>query len=317
MIELEEVSFKYDDTDHFALSGVSLRAGAGTFVCVAGADCSGKSTLFRLLNGTAPRAFPGERSGTISVGGFDPGEQGHSAIGEIVTSVFDDPDSQIISLTVEEEVAFALVQRGFGFDEIAIRVDEALARVGLAGFNHRSTGSLSGGQKQRLVTASALALRPKVLLVDEGTSALDPEGARRFFSLIREMTDADGTTAVVNERDLDLMFEFADEMIVLDRGRVVLSGTPSEVAQEHDALAKLGLRIPAWLSLAAELKKRGLCDGPIPASERETAELVGRLVGRLVGTRGLVGTRAEKTQADCESAECLLEAARAKAEALA
>ena len=298
MIELEDVSFKYDDTDHFALSGVSLRAGAGKFVCVAGADCSGKSTLFRLLNGTAPRAFPGERSGRVSVGGFDPSERGHSAIGEIATSVFDDPDSQIISLTVEEEVAFALVQRGFGFGEIAVRVNEALARVGLGGFNHRSTGSLSGGQKQRLVMASALALRPKALLVDEGTSALDPEGARHFFSLIREMTSNDGTTAVVNERDLDLMFEFADEMVVLDRGTVVLSGTPSEVAQEHETLKRLGLRIPAWLELAAELKERGLFDGPIPASERETVELVRSLTGRaemagMVGARGLAGSPAK------------------------
>jgi energy-coupling factor transporter ATP-binding protein EcfA2 len=275
MIRLESVAFRYEDAEHFALDGVSLAAGAGKLVCVAGADCSGKSTLFRLLNGTAPRAFPGERTGTLEVGGLDPIEQGHSALGAIVTSVFDDPDSQIISLTVEEEVAFALVQRGYAFDEIHARVSEALARVGLAGFEHRATGSLSGGQKQRLVMASALALKPRVLLVDEGTSALDPEGARHFFALIREMTERDGTTAVVNERDLDLMFEFADEMLVLDRGRTILQGTPAEVAQGYDTLVELGLRIPAWLSLSAELRRRGVIDGALPSSERELVETIG------------------------------------------
>lgn len=274
MIRLESVAFRYDGQDHLALDGIDLAAGAGKLVCVAGADCSGKSTLFRLLNGTAPRAFPGSRTGAIAVGGLDPEEQGHSAIGELVTSVFDDPDSQIISLTVEEEVAFALVQRGFDFAEIHGRVEDALERVGLSGFGRRSTGSLSGGQKQRLVMAAALALRPRILLVDEGTSALDPEGARRFFELIRGMTERDGTCAVVIERDLDLMLEFADEILVLERGRPAIRGNPAEVAARHETLERLGLRVPAWLALCAELTRRGAMAGAMPSSEREAIEAI-------------------------------------------
>lgn len=267
MIKLDNVGFRYDDDDRNALEGINLEVAQGSLVCVAGADRSGKTTLFRLLNGTAPRAFPGTRCGTLTVGGLDPEEHGHSAIGALVTSVFDDPDSQIISLTVEEEVAFALVQRGTDFDEIAVRVREALARVGLSGFEHRATGSLSGGQKQRLVMASALALKPKVLLVDEGTSALDPEGARHFFSLIREMTEREGTAAVVIERDLELTLEYADEIVVLHQGTVASRGEPAEIAQNPELLAGLGLRIPAWLELSAELKRRGLIEGALPASE--------------------------------------------------
>jgi energy-coupling factor transporter ATP-binding protein EcfA2 len=267
VIKLENVGFRYDDDDRNALEGINLEVAPGSLVCVAGADRSGKTTLFRLLNGTAPRAFPGSRSGTLTVGGLDPEEHGHSAIGALVTSVFDDPDSQIISLTVEEEVAFALVQRGIDFDEIHARVREALERVGLSGFEHRATGSLSGGQKQRLVMASALALKPKVLLVDEGTSALDPEGARHFFSLIREMTEREGTAAVVIERDLELTLEYADEIIVLHQGSVASRGEPGEIAQKPELLAGLGLRIPAWLELSAELKQRGLVEGALPASE--------------------------------------------------
>ncbi len=274
MIRLENLAFRYDDTAEPALGGINFEAREGELVCVAGADRSGKTTLFRLLNGTAPRAFPGERTGSIAIGGLDPCKHGHSAIGALVTSVFDDPDSQIISLTVEEEVAFALVQRGFDFGEISERVENALERVGLSGFAHRATGSLSGGQKQRLVMASALALKPKVLLVDEGTSALDPEGARHFFALVREMTEKTGTCAIVIERDLELMFDFADRVVVLHRGLVATEGTPAHVAQNPELLSGLGLRLPAWLELAGELKRRGVIEGRLPASE---VELVSRI----------------------------------------
>ncbi len=279
MIKLEALSFTYDEAAKRALDGITLRAGAGALVCVVGVDSSGKSTLFRLLNGTAPRAFPGERTGAVAVAGMDPAERGHAELGAVATSVFDDPDSQIVSLTVEEEVSFALVQRGYEFAEIARRVGESLERVGLAGFERRSTASLSGGQKQRLVMAAALALKPKILLIDEGTSALDPEGARHFFSLVRETTARDGATAVVNERDLDLAFEFADAILVLDRGRVALSGTPAEVAQGCETLARLGLRVPGWLALAAELRNRGVLSGVLPASERELLARVRALTG--------------------------------------
>jgi len=278
VIHLENVAFRYEDADNPALDGIDLHAGKGALVCVAGADRSGKTTLFRLLNGTAPRAFPGARSGTLTVGGIDPEERGHSAMGAIVTSVFDDPDSQIISLTVEEEVSFALVQRGIDFDEIKIRVADALGRVGLSGFEHRATGSLSGGQKQRLIMASALALRPRILLVDEGTSALDPEGARHFFSLVREMTDKEGTTAIVFERDLELMLETADRILVLHQGKTAAYGTPSEIAQNPELLKGLGLRLPAWLELSGELKRRGLFEGDLPSSESEALDALLPLV---------------------------------------
>ena len=278
MISLKTVSFRYDGAERPALGGIDLEARAGAIVCVAGMERSGKTTLFRLLNGTAPRAFPGVRDGTLTVGGLDPAEHGHSAIGALVTSVFDDPDSQIISLTVEEEVAFALVQRGVEYGEIRTRVAEALDRVGLSGFGQRATGSLSGGQKQRLIMASAIALRPKILLVDEGTSALDPEGARHFFALVREMTEREGTAAIVIERDLELMLEYADEILVLHQGLAAARGTPAEIAQNPELLSGIGLRLPAWLELCCELKKRGVIEGAIPASEAETLERIKRVV---------------------------------------
>lgn len=278
MIHFQGIRFTYEDADFAALDGVDFHVSPGSLICVAGPESSGKSTLFRLLNGTAPKMFPGEISGILSVGGFDPSSFGHSALGAIVTSVFDDPDSQIVSLTVEEEVSFALVQRGLPFDEIRHRARDALKNVGLSGYEHRQTGSLSGGQKQRLVMAAALALQPRLLLIDEGTSALDPEGARHFFTIIKEMIGRDGTTVVMIERNLELVLEYSDEILILDRGRVLVQGSSAVVCQEADRLFQLGLRLPAWLELCRELKNRSIIAGELPSGEKEAISLLTRLL---------------------------------------
>lgn len=275
MIRVEAINFTYEDAASPAIEGLSLHAGPGQIIGVAGAEGSGRSTLFRLLNGSAPRFFRGKVWGeALTVNGLEPARLGHAAMGACVASIFDDPDAQIASLTVEEEVSFALVQRGLPIEETKARVAEALERVGLSGFSHRSTASLSGGQKQRLVAASAIALKPRVLLADEGTSALDPEGAREFFDIVRGMRDRDGATAVVFERDLGLLFEYCDRILILDGGRAAFQGTPRECAQRADAMRALGLRLPAWLELCAELRDRGALDEELPCREEQAIDLL-------------------------------------------
>src|SRR5512133_2164057 len=132
MIRIEALSFTYEDSKTPAIEGLCLHAGPGQIIGVAGAEGSGRSTLFRLLNGTAPRFFRGAVSGALSVCGLEPARIGHAAMGECVASIFDDPDAQIASLTVEEEASFGLVQRGMPIDESKARVSEALERVGLS-----------------------------------------------------------------------------------------------------------------------------------------------------------------------------------------
>jgi energy-coupling factor transporter ATP-binding protein EcfA2 len=275
MIRVEAVNFCYEDATAPAIEGLSLRVGPGQIVGVAGAEGSGRSTLFRLLNGSAPCFFRGKVWGeALEVNGLEPARLGHAAMGAFVASIFDDPDAQIASLTVEEEVSFALVQRGMPIEDTKARVAEALERVGLSGFSHRSTASLSGGQKQRLVAASAIALKPRVLLADEGTSALDPEGAREFFDLVNDMRTRDGTTAVLFERDLSLLFEYCDVILFMEGGRAVFQGHPRECAQRPDLMRALGLRLPAWLELCAELKERGALEGELPCREEEAIDLL-------------------------------------------
>jgi energy-coupling factor transport system ATP-binding protein len=130
--------------------------------------------------------------------------------------------------------------------------------------------------------ASAIALKPQVILIDEGTSALDPEGARLVFDIVRDMTTKEGTTAIVIERDLGLALEYADRLLVLDRGKAAIQGTPADIACEYETLERLALRIPAWLALCAELARRGCFEGSMPASEREAIAVIGALAERRV-----------------------------------
>lgn len=274
MITLESLSFKYEDARQPALHELSLEVPAGEILGIVGTEGSGRTSLFRVLNGTAPRCFPGTLEGQVRVCGFDPQLCSHSDLGAHVSSIFDDPDSQIISLTVEEEISFALVQRGLPFKEIELRVQETLARVGLAGFERRATASLSGGQKQRLILASALALRPKLLLIDEGTHALDPEAARLCFELVRELVEEEGSTALFFERDMELLLEYADRVMVLDKGTSLCCEQSASLCQRAQELKALGLRLPAWLDLSAELLQRGVLELPLPSNEEEAVAVL-------------------------------------------
>jgi energy-coupling factor transporter ATP-binding protein EcfA2 len=277
VIRLEDLSFAYEGSSSCAVGNLEIQAAPGQIIGVAGAEGSGRTTLFRLLNGTAPKVFRGTVDGKATVAGIDPTAAGHAALGAAVASVFDDPDAQIVSLTVEEEVGFALVQRGVELGCVRLRVSEALDRVGLSGFEHRATSSLSGGQKQRLVAASAIALKPRVLLVDEGTSALDPEGAREFFSIMADMARRDGVSVLVIDRDLELLLSHCDFIYILDSGRVALKGLPRDIVQHPRRIAELGLRLPDWLELCDELKRRGVIDGELPASEQRALDLLEKL----------------------------------------
>jgi energy-coupling factor transporter ATP-binding protein EcfA2 len=285
LVHFEGFSFTYEDAQRPALSDISFQIPAGHLVGILGAEGSGRTSLFRALNGTILEAFPGKQSGKAIVCGHDVATAGHSLIGLETASIFDDADSQIVNLTVWDEVAFALVQRGYPKKETEERVGEALAEVGLSGMEGRSTTSLSGGQKQRLVTASALALRPRLILLDESSSALDPQGSRELYGLIRRRIERDGLSAVAVEPDVNLVLEFCDTVFVLAEGRLAFSGTPAELAQRRDLVESAGLCLPDWHGVIGELASRGLYEGPYPATLAEAAAIVSGIEGFQEGSR--------------------------------
>lgn len=260
MIRVEDLSFKYTEAKEYSLKDISFRVKKGEFLGILGASGSGKSTLCLTFNGIIPHSIKGDFEGNVFVKGYNTKEASVAELSKIVGLVLQNPDSQLFNMTVEEEVAFALENLGLNVEEIRRRVYWALKITGLEGLEKEFPPNLSGGQKQRLVIASVLALKPEVLVLDEPTSQLDPIGREQVLSLITLLNKEQGITIVLVEHNTEYLFDFANRIIVLDKGELVMEGKPREIFEEADYLRKLGIRIPVSVKIGAELKRRRLLE---------------------------------------------------------
>jgi len=255
-LALDKVRFQYPGSDHVALDGVSIDIRKGEFVSVLGANGSGKSTLCLLANGLIPHTIHGELQGSVHVFGDDVSSKSVSELSARVGMVFQEPESQLFCMSVEEEVAFGPENLGIPREEIRERVEWALELVGMNGYNDRSPFSLSGGQKQRVAIAAALSMRPDMLVLDEPAYALDPVGRTELYKVLRELKERHGMTVVLAERDAEEASLYSDEVVLLESGRVVATGPPGTVLRDPDALASLGIAPPQMSQVAALLRTR-------------------------------------------------------------
>ena len=250
MLSFRDIRFSYLGPHHGtpALDGVSVDVAPGTHVIVVGANGSGKSTLARLANGLLlPDA------GEVTVDGVSTFDESRLRdVRRSVGMVFQRPDDQIVATTVEEDVAFGPENLGVPRPELRTRVDEALGAVGLLGMERREPHLLSGGQKQRLAIAGALAMNPSYLVLDEPTSMLDARGRADVLAIIAALRGA-GHGILHITHDLAEMAG-ADAAVVLDRGRVVFSGSPEELAARADLLVECGLELPPVYALGQALR---------------------------------------------------------------
>ncbi len=268
IIELKQVTYKYPLTTTPALSNIDLEVMEGEFVAVVGPNGAGKSTLCHTLAGFIPHFYKGDLQGTVEVAGIDVKS---SMLNEWVVNVglvFQNPFNQIsgAKFTVYEEVAFGLENLGVPRAEIEARVEEALAVNGIRDLADRSPYSLSGGQQQRVALTSILVMQPKVLILDEPTSQLDPAGTREVFGLIRSLAER-GMTVVMAEHKIEWIAQFADRAVALYDGKVLLNGKPDRVLTSEQMLGK-GFGISRYTSVAREATKRGLWlpDQPLPVT---------------------------------------------------
>src|SRR5690606_11696868 len=259
MICLEKVSVTYhpgSDAEVRALTDVDLTIDRGESVAVVGANGSGKSTLAQLLNSLLlPTA------GRVWVDGMltsDP--RWLWEIRRRVGMVFQNPDNQLVATTVEEDVAFGPENLGVPPDEIARRVQEALAAVGMEAYRHRAPHHLSGGQKQRVAIAGVLAMRPDVIVLDEPTAMLDPRGRKDVLETVRRLHREAGITVVYITHFMDEAAA-ADRVVVLERGRVARDAAPRQVFGDRALLERAGLEEPPLVRLAGALRRRGV---PVP-----------------------------------------------------
>ncbi|MCB0102846.1 MAG: ABC transporter ATP-binding protein [Anaerolineales bacterium] len=257
-VNLQNVTYKYPLTEKPVLQNLSLQIQEGEFVSVIGPNGAGKSTLCYALAGFVPHFFKGEINGEIEVDGKKSSE---STLDEWVLNVglaFQNPFNQIsgAKYTVFEEIAFGLENIGVPREEMKKRVEEAMSLTGISELADRSPYSLSGGQQQRVALTSILVMRPRLLVLDEPTSQMDPIGTREVFGVVRRMAE-EGMTVVMVEHKVEWIANFADRVIALKEGQVLMEGKPNEVLTS-DLLAESGFGISRYTSTAREAKKRGL-----------------------------------------------------------
>ncbi|MBC7261912.1 MAG: energy-coupling factor ABC transporter ATP-binding protein [Chloroflexi bacterium] len=230
MIELQDVTFHYPHSDRPVLNRISLAIREGDFALVIGPSGSGKSTLLRTLNGLVPHFSGGRIAGKINVAGHDPIAEGPHQMSPIVGLVQQDPEAQFVVDTVEDELAFSMENQGLPQTVMRKRVEEVLDQLGIAHLRQRRISSLSAGEKQRVAIGSVLTLQPKVLILDEPTSQLDPQAAEEVLTTLRHLNQDLGLTVVLSEHRLERVVQYADQIIYLPAlGSQPMLGKPEEV----------------------------------------------------------------------------------------
>lgn len=253
IIEIKNLSFAYDEeSQQKTLSQIDLTIEQGQWVALIGHNGSGKSTLAKLLDGLLT---PTE--GTITVAGLPLNEENIWAIRDKIGMVFQNPDNQFVGADVEGDVAFGLENRGVSYEQMHQRVQEALEAVNMQAFAKHEPVRLSGGQKQRVAIAGVLAIRPQIVIFDESTSMLDPEGRAELVALMRRLNKEEGFTVISITHDIDEA-ALADRIIVLEQGKVIDDDTPENIFTRGNELSKVGLDVPYPERLKHELAELGI-----------------------------------------------------------
>ncbi len=252
IISVDKLNFKYQEEDDNILKDVTFHVKQGEWLAILGHNGSGKSTLVRLLDGLLEA-----QSGQIRIAGQVLSEANVWDLRRKIGMVFQNPDNQFVGATVADDVAFGLENQGLPYEEMKVRVQEALDLVGMADFAEREPARLSGGQKQRVAIAGIVAMRPEILILDEATSMLDPEGRLDLMATIKTVRDKYAMTVISITHDLDEV-AMSDRVLVMKAGQIESSSTPSDLLGRGDDLLNLGLDIPFSSQLIRALKDNGL-----------------------------------------------------------
>lgn len=267
IITVNNLFFKYDSNQtHYQLENVSFHVKQGEWLSIIGHNGSGKSTTVRLIDGLLEA-----ESGQIIIDGQELTEDNVWELRHKIGMVFQNPDNQFVGATVEDDVAFGLENKGIPLKDMKERVDQALDLVGMSEFKMREPARLSGGQKQRVAIAGAVAMRPQVIILDEATSMLDPEGRLELIRTIRAIRQKYNITVISITHDLDEV-ALSDRVIVMKNGKVESTSTPKALFGRGNRLISLGLDVPFTSRLMAELAANGLDIGTEYLTEKELEE---------------------------------------------
>lgn len=279
VIQVERLTYSYPARE-YVLYDISFDVHKGEVLGIIGPNGAGKSTLCKALNGLVPHFYGGKYGGKVIVAGMEVLKHTVAELSTKVGLVFQDPEEQMsgLALTVWEEVAFGLMMLGFPKEEIYKRVKEVIEQVGLQGLEDRSPFELSGGQMQRLAIATVLAIRPEVLVLDEPTAQLDPIGKFEVFSVIKRLAQ-EGSTIVVVEHEIEELATFADNILLLDEGRVKAYGSAKEVLTQVEKLKSLGVDPPSVTELTYYLNRELGTELEVPITLEEAIKIYAEALG--------------------------------------
>ena len=257
VIEAQNVSYTYDGNTKRALDGLNLRIRRGTKVAFMGGNGSGKSTFFLCLNGIRK-----PEDGRICIEGepIEYTRKGLLAVRSKVGIVFQEPDDQLFSASVYEEISFGILNLGVDESTARREVESVIEELEITPFQDRPAHALSGGQKKQVAIADILVMHPEVMILDEPAAALDPKHTKKVQEIIDGLTDK-GITVLMATHDIDYAYAWADEIVLMQEGKVIRQGAPAEVCADRTALTEAGLEVPAVLRIYERLREKGLLSG--------------------------------------------------------
>jgi len=265
-IEVKNLSFTYAGAEKPSMEDVDLSFEKGDFVILTGPSGCGKTTLCRCLNGLIPNFYSGELKGDLLVDGISVEGRSTAELATHVGFVFQNPENQLFSLSVERDVAFGLENLGVAKEEAILRVNWAMKATGIFDLRNKAPYELSGGQQQRAAIAGVLAMHPSVLVLDEPTSFLDPKSAEEIVQIIAKLSRELQLTTLLVEHRLDVVSRYANRVVVMDNGKIALNGTPREVYNDKARL--IGIGLPKVTMLFHLLRKDGFdVNNPITIEE--------------------------------------------------
>lgn len=276
MIDLKNVSYRYPVSDDSVLKNISFSIEKGKFTAIIGNNGSGKTTLCNTIRGFVPHFYKGDLDGEVIIDHTKITDYQLGQLGEKVGYVFQNPFIQVSGVkdNVFEEVAYGLENLGVPVEEIKVRVEEVLKLVKIEYLRDKNPFELSGGQRQRVALASIIVMDPEILVIDEPTSQLDPIGTQQIFEIIRLMKER-GKTIVLVEHKMDLIAEYADDLLVMHKGELVMQGPVREVLADPE-FEKYQIQYPHVTEIALQLQKSGIPLSFLPIRDEELAEALNR-----------------------------------------
>lgn len=265
LIEFHNFYFRYKRNKEYQLNEINLKIDENKFILLAGPTGSGKTTLIRCMNGLIPQFYPGFYRGYVKVLGKDTAEAPIADLSTEVGIVFQNPENQLISMSVEHEIAFGMENLGIPREEMEKRIKEVIKITEIEHLLDKAPFELSGGEQQRVAIASILVLEPKILVLDEPTALLDPSMADKIIKLLKKIQREKNMTIIISEHRMDLVVPYANEIILLDNAKILEHGKRDEVLNGEN-FQRLNINKPVIYSVFTKLKSEKLYKDRVPAS---------------------------------------------------